>query len=133
MEELVGRPSHQVMRPHAIAPISPARMTRGVTVLSAISPLPTMLATPEPNRNSAAKLKNDAHKTACVGLNTLRRDDGGDGIGGVMKAVDEIEGHAAAITRPVSERGRIVMRQSLRQAGIDVGALPGLAFAEERE
>ena len=43
--EIEGRPSHHVMRFHAIAPSSAARRTWFVTRLVSISPFPTVFAT----------------------------------------------------------------------------------------
>src|ERR1019366_3329729 len=69
-EELVGSPHPHVIRSHAIAPISPAIITHGVTRLRFTNPLPTVFATAVPNTNAATKLKNAAHITACSGVST---------------------------------------------------------------
>ena len=68
-DELVGSPKYHVIRSHAIAPISPARITYGVTT-SILTPFTTVFATCVPNPNAATKLKNAAQTTACPGEST---------------------------------------------------------------
>ena len=63
-EELVGRPSHHVIRSQVMAPASPAIITNGVTSSRLTKPRPTVRATAVPNRNAPAKLKKAAHATA---------------------------------------------------------------------
>src|SRR5262245_16412965 len=67
-DELVGRPSHQVIKSQMIAPISPARMTKGVISSRSTNPLPTVLATPVPKVKAETKLKNAAQTTAWNGV-----------------------------------------------------------------
>src|SRR5207253_8801273 len=69
-EELEGIPYAQVMRFHAIAPSSPAKITFGVTISVRMIPFWIALATSSPAVNAAVKLKNAAHTTAARGLNT---------------------------------------------------------------
>src|SRR5260370_33688090 len=69
-DELVGNPNHQVSRSHVIAPISPAKITYGVTYLRSIIPVPTVLATPVPMTKAATKLKPPAQITAWAGVST---------------------------------------------------------------
>jgi hypothetical protein len=54
-----------------MAPITPARMTVGVTMLTFIMPFPIVEATAVPNKRKATKLKKAAHKTARRGERTL--------------------------------------------------------------
>ena len=61
------------------------------------SPLPIVAATPRlPNTNAATKLKNAAQMTACVGVRTRVENHGGDGVGGIVKAVAENQRTRAA-------------------------------------
>src|ERR1017187_1165480 len=69
-EELVGSPSHHVMRSQMIAPTSAARTTYVVTTLISTIPAPTVLATAVPKPKTATKLKNAAQITACKGVRT---------------------------------------------------------------
>ena len=57
-------------------------------------PVPTVCATCRPKKRKAMKLKNAAQATASTGRQHPRRDDGGDGIGGVVQPVEKIEGDA---------------------------------------
>ena len=70
-EELLGRPKYQVIIFQAIAPSTPARITVGVTALTSIIPLPTVLATAVPKIKKAMKLKKAAQITANLGVRTL--------------------------------------------------------------
>ena len=54
-----------------MAPITPARMTVGVTMLMSIMPFPIVDATAVPNMRKATKLKKAAHNTASRGERTL--------------------------------------------------------------
>src|SRR5690349_9547122 len=63
-DELVGSPSHHVMRSQTIAPDSPARITYGVTRPMLTKPVMTVLATWVLKKKPATKLKNAAHRTA---------------------------------------------------------------------
>ena len=54
-------------------------------------PLPMVLATWMPNPNAATKLKKAAHTTRLPRSQHPGRDDGGDGVGRVVKPVDVIE------------------------------------------
>ena len=69
-EELVGRPSSQVMRFQEIAPRSPAKTTTGVTAAISIIPVPIVWATAVPKMRKATKLKKAAQTTACRGVRT---------------------------------------------------------------
>src|SRR5438552_12362943 len=69
-EELVGNPQTHVLRSHAIAPMSPARITHSSTTAVSTTPLPTVRATLTPKPNAATKLKNAAQTTACAGDST---------------------------------------------------------------
>src|SRR5436309_12559776 len=69
-DELVGRPSHHVIRSHTIAPTRPAIITYGVTSWRSTKPLPIVLATAVPKINAAAKLKNAAQSTAWQAVST---------------------------------------------------------------
>ena len=64
-------PSHDDYDIHAMAPISPAKMTVRSTELISTIPLPIVLATPVPKKNAAAKLKKAAQNTALPGDSTL--------------------------------------------------------------
>src|SRR4030043_2231969 len=70
-EELLGSPKYQVIRFQQMAPMRPARITVGVTVVMSIIPLPIVEATVVPNIRKAMKLKNAAQRTACLGDKTL--------------------------------------------------------------
>src|SRR5215204_3553039 len=69
-EDDVGRPSHQVIRFHTIAPATPASRMCGVTAFESITPLPIVFATCVPSTANATKLKNAAHTTASLGEST---------------------------------------------------------------
>src|SRR5450756_2268669 len=69
-DELVGRPQYQVIRSHAMAPTSPAKITAKVTAWMSIIPEPIVLATAVPKANAATKLKNAAQMTAFPGERT---------------------------------------------------------------
>ena len=69
-DELVGRPTYQVMRSQTMAPTSPEKITASVTELMSIMPEPTVFATAVPNPNAATKLKNAAQITAWPGDST---------------------------------------------------------------
>ena len=80
------------MRSQTIAPNKPAKITRKVTSLMSIIPEPTVLATAVPKPNAATKLKTAAQTTALPGDKHARRDDRRNRVGGVVKAVDVVEG-----------------------------------------
>src|SRR5438876_6298958 len=69
-EDDVGSPSHHVIRSHTIAPMRPAKITVASTAARSTSPLPMVLATAVPNRNTAMKLNAAAQTTAADGDNT---------------------------------------------------------------
>jgi hypothetical protein len=69
-EELDGRPRHQVMRFHAIAPTRPAVITGSAIAPGCTTPLPIVFATCRPKKNTAMKLKNAAQITALRGVST---------------------------------------------------------------
>ena len=69
-DELVGSPSHQVIRFQAMAPTSPAKTTPIVTTAGSTTPLAMVVATLVPNTRKATKLKNAAHTTAIRGDST---------------------------------------------------------------
>ena len=54
-DDELGRPSHQVRRFQTMAPIRPAKMSVGVTMLGSMSPLANVLATAVP-ANAPMKL-----------------------------------------------------------------------------
>src|SRR5438876_701173 len=58
------------MRSQVMAPASPAKITVASTAARSTSPLPIVLATAVPNRNTAMKLNAAAHTTAADGDNT---------------------------------------------------------------
>lgn len=53
-----------------MAPMSPVKITKGVTALILTNPLPTIFATEVPKTRNATKLKKAAQTTACLGVNT---------------------------------------------------------------
>jgi len=69
-DDEVGSPSHQVVRFHAIAPISPANTTASLTAVGSMI-LPTVLATCVRKTRKAMKLKKAAQTTASLGFSTL--------------------------------------------------------------
>src|SRR5579859_5644909 len=69
-DEEEGNPAYQVMRFHAIAPMSPASTTIASTTASSTSPEPIVLATAVPNTKNATKLNTPDHMTAAVGDST---------------------------------------------------------------
>src|SRR5690349_10420307 len=69
-ELLEGMPASQVMTSQAIAPTSAPKMTRGVTMLTSMMPVPTVCATCRPKNRKALKLKKEAQMTAYWGLST---------------------------------------------------------------
>src|SRR3990170_7303301 len=58
-----GMPKNHVMRFHAMAPISAAAITLGVTIAGTTKPLLPGLATAGPTRVTAAKLPSGGHTT----------------------------------------------------------------------
>src|SRR5512136_708951 len=73
-EEEVGRPSHQVMRFHPMAPMRAARCIQGMELMgtkSSLTRLLMVLATATPKAKAATKLKTAAKRTACLGERTL--------------------------------------------------------------
>ena len=50
-----------------------------------------MVEATAPPKNAPVRLKNAAIAIACRGVSTSRRDDRGDGIGGVVKAIAVLE------------------------------------------
>ena len=69
-DELVGRPSSQVMMFQMMAPDSPASTTYTSRNSWRTRSLPMVLATLVPKRNAATKLKNAAQITAVAGERT---------------------------------------------------------------
>ena len=69
-DELLGRPSHQVMRFHVIAPTKAEKMSALSTIRGLTMPVPTVFATWTPIKKTATKLKKAAHMTAYLGLST---------------------------------------------------------------
>ncbi len=69
-EELLGRPSHQVMRFQIMAPPRAEKISRLSTIRGLIIPVPTVFATWAPIKKTATKLKRAAHMTAYWGLRT---------------------------------------------------------------
>lgn len=69
-DELLGNPRRQVIKFQAIAPIKPANITVGVTILMSIMPLPIVEATVVPKTRKAMKLKKAAQRTARRGERT---------------------------------------------------------------
>src|SRR5437016_2425090 len=69
-EDDVGRPAHQVMRSHPMAPIRPAKTTDCDSTFCVTTPLAIVDATFVPNTRNAMKLKNAAHATARRGDKT---------------------------------------------------------------
>jgi hypothetical protein len=69
-DEEVGRPSHQVVRFQAMAPVSPPKTTASLTTCGSMI-VPTVLATWVRKTTKAMKLKNAAQTTASRGLSTL--------------------------------------------------------------
>src|ERR1043166_411294 len=65
-----GMPSRLVITCQDSAPVSAARMTRGVTISASTMPRPTVSATCRPNTRKAMKLKKAAQTTAVCGLST---------------------------------------------------------------
>src|SRR6478735_9411366 len=63
-------PAHHVITFQTMAPISAAKMTRGVTMLGSTIPVPMVCATCRPKNRKAMKLKKPAQKTAARGGNT---------------------------------------------------------------
>ena len=91
-EELVGRPQYQVMRFQTMAPINAAKTTALVDDAGLDdTAFPRSVATLTPKPNAATKLKNAAQATACIGREDTGRHDGRDGIGGIVKSIDEVE------------------------------------------
>src|SRR5437879_3288366 len=60
-EDDVGRPRYQVIRSHAIAPISPENTTDRLSTSGLTTSLAIVAATFVPNTMNAMKLKNAAH------------------------------------------------------------------------
>src|SRR5918999_387343 len=68
-EEEVGRPSHQVRKFQAMAPVSPAKITASLTTAES-TVLPTVLATWVWKTRKATKLNSAAQTTAIRGVST---------------------------------------------------------------
>ena len=73
-----------------MAPTSPAKITASLTTAGS-TVLPMVLATLVWNTKKATKLKKAAQMTAIRGRQHPGRDHGGDRVGGVVEAVDEVE------------------------------------------
>src|SRR6185312_12840193 len=69
-EDEEGIPSPQVIKFHAMAPISAPKITCGSTMLVEMIPVPSVSATCSPKNKNAMKLKNAAHATAYCGFST---------------------------------------------------------------
>src|SRR5439155_6942626 len=69
-DELVGRPNHQLMISHVIAPIRVESRSQALTIAGSIVPFPLVHATFTPNTKAATKLKKAAHRTAIRGDRT---------------------------------------------------------------
>ena len=69
-DELVGRPTHQVIRSQRIAPTRPPKITAEATMARSIMPRPIVEATAVPKPKAARKLKAAAQNTAWPGVST---------------------------------------------------------------
>ena len=69
-DELVGKPAYHVITSHAIAPISPAKITWLSKIAGFTTSFAIVAATAVPKIRKAAKLKNAAHATAWRGERT---------------------------------------------------------------
>ena len=81
----------QVIRFQMIAPINAPNTTPGSTTAGAIMPVPMVWATCRPKKRKAMKLKKAAQSTAALRRQNSRRDNGGDRVGRVMKAIEKIK------------------------------------------
>jgi len=69
-DELVGRPTYQVMMSHAIAPTKAPRITFSSIIAGVTMPEPIVFATATPKIRNATKLKKAAILTAANGDST---------------------------------------------------------------
>jgi len=70
-ETLMGIPRRVHTYTQAMAPKRPPRITYSLIIEGSTIPLPMVVATVIPKKNTAAKLKKAAHKTAIKGDNTF--------------------------------------------------------------
>src|SRR5207237_1568241 len=108
-DELVGRPNHQVMISHAIAPIRVDRRSQAVTIAGSIVPLPIVDATLTPNTNAATKLKNAAHRTAIRGDRTRVDTTVATELAASWKPFKKSKTNATRITRMTIPTGTITV------------------------
>ena len=90
-DELDGMPNHQVTTFQEIAPISAPKTTWWSTTPGSTMPLPTVAATFRWKTKIATTLKNAANDDRLLRLQHAGRDDGGDRVRRVVKAVHEVE------------------------------------------
>ena len=75
-----------------MAPTSPEKTTPSVSASGWTTSLAIVAATLVPKIRNATKLKNAAHSDGQPGASTACGDHGGDGVGRVVEAVEEVEG-----------------------------------------
>ena len=74
-----------------MAPTRPAKITPIVRTLCTTTSLAMVLATFVPKKRKAMKLKRGRPHDGEARREDPRRHDGGDGVGGVVEPVDEVE------------------------------------------
>ena len=90
-DELVGSPKYHVIRFQMIAPMSPARITENVTTSRSTIPEPDRLGDGGAEEERRDEVEERGPGDRLARREHARGDDGGNRIGGVVKAVDEIE------------------------------------------
>src|SRR5436309_45147 len=108
-DELVGRPNHQVMISHAIAPIRVDRRSQAVTIAGSIVPLPMVDATFTPNTKAATKLNKAAHRTAIRGDRTRVDTTVATELAASWKPFKKSKNNATRITRMTIPTGTITV------------------------
>ena len=86
-----GMPSHQVIRFQAIAPISAPKITRGSTTSADDDAGADGLRHVQAEEQEGDEVEERRPDHRVLRAQHARRDDGGDRIGGVVQAVEEIE------------------------------------------
>ena len=90
-DELDGRPYIHVIRFQAMAPSSPAKAIVSVTCPASMIPVAIVAATLS-DTNAPTKFRIEASAIAVTRRQRPGRDRRGDDVGGVVKAVGEVEG-----------------------------------------
>ena len=90
-DELVGSPAYQVITSHAIAPISPAKITRLSKISGFTTSFAIVAATVVPKTTNADEVEERRPRDGLPGREHAGGHDGGDRVRRVVEAVEEVE------------------------------------------